>query len=99
MSLGELGVVAERGLDLVVVYLADSSLALIELKQERMGLPRSGVRFDNPDVDHLASAFGGVGVCVDTRDSLQAAVEDAIKRGGLSLIEARIDPSPYATQV
>lgn len=99
MSLGELGVVAERKLDLVVVYLADLSLSLIELKQQRMGLAETGVRFENPDVVQLASAFGGVGVRVDTVDMLQAAVGDAITRGGLSLVEVVIDPSPYAAQV
>ena len=38
MTLGELGVVQERGLDVVVVYLSDRRLSLIQLKQERTGL-------------------------------------------------------------
>ncbi len=99
MTLGELGLAAERGLDLTVVYLADRSLSLIELKQQRMGLPQAGVRFDNPDVVALASAFGGLGVTVDNPDDLEQAVARASAQGGLQLIEARIDPSPYATQV
>ena len=51
MVAGELGTAAEQGLDLVVVYLSDASLSLIELKQERSKLPLSGVRFDNPRVE------------------------------------------------
>lgn len=99
MTLGELALVAERGLDLVVVYLADGSLSLIDEKQQRLGLPTSGVRFDNPRVQPLAESFGGVGVSVDAPEALTAAVQQAVQRGGLTLIEARIDPSPYAQQV
>ncbi len=99
MTLGELGLAAERGLDLTVVYLADRSLSLIEIKQRRMGLRHSGVRFENPDVVALASAFGGTGVSVEEPEHLEQAVAQASARGGLQLIEARIDPAPYATQI
>ena len=35
MSLGELGIVQERNLDLIVVYLCDNKLSLIDIKQQR----------------------------------------------------------------
>jgi acetolactate synthase-1/2/3 large subunit len=98
MTLGELGIVQERGLDLVVVYLADAALSLIQLKQEREGLPDHGVTFDNPKVEALATAFGGVGVSVQGQRAVRDAVAAAHARGGLTLIEARIDPQPYRRQ-
>lgn len=99
MSLGELGVAAERGMDLTVLYLADASHALIALKQRRSDLPPRGMDFRNPDVQALAAAYGGVGVRVEDPASLTAAVREAGEAGGLRLIEAVIDPSPYANQV
>ncbi|MCP4807399.1 MAG: thiamine pyrophosphate-binding protein [Proteobacteria bacterium] len=99
MTLGELALVAERGMDLVVVYLADGSLSLIEKKQQALGLPQTGVRFQNPDVMALAQAFGGQGESVSDLDALTASIEAAVARGGLCLIEAVIDPSPYTRQV
>jgi Thiamine pyrophosphate-requiring enzymes [acetolactate synthase, pyruvate dehydrogenase (cytochrome), glyoxylate carboligase, phosphonopyruvate decarboxylase] len=99
MTVGELGIAQERGLDLVVVYLADAALSLIQLKQERLDLPDQGVTFDNPKVEALAAAFGGVGVSVQGQQAVRAAVADAHARGGLTLIEARIDPAPYRRQM
>ncbi len=99
MTLGELGIAQERGLDLVVVYLADQSLALIEHKQRRLKLRRTGVRFDNPEVCSLAAAFGGTGHRVEDADATTAAVERAVAEGGLHLVEVRIDEEPYARQV
>ncbi len=99
MVAGELGTAAEQGLDLVVVYLSDASLSLIELKQERSKLPLSGVRFDNPRVESLAEAFGGVGIRVQGEEAVEEAAREALEAGGLRLIEAVIDPSAYRSQM
>jgi acetolactate synthase-1/2/3 large subunit len=99
MSLGELGVVQDRGMDLVVVYLADEALSLIQLKQERIGLADRGVRFTNPDVCQLAGAFGGVGRKVRGAGAVQEAVAAAVAAGGLWVIEATIDPRSYRQQM
>ncbi len=98
MALGELGVVQERGLDLVVVYLADRSLSLIALKQERRGLAPAAVGFANPEVGPLAAAFGGVGLSARPPE-LARAVRAAVARGGLTLIEVPIDTSAYRRQI
>jgi thiamine pyrophosphate-dependent acetolactate synthase large subunit-like protein len=99
MCLGELGIVQERQLDLVVVYFSDATLSLIELKQEREGLVNSGVRFCNPDVVSLAKAFGGVGITVQGAENISAAINDALKSGGLWLVEVMITPQPYRKQM
>ena len=99
MALGELGIVQERNMDLVVVYLADQSLSLIELKQERIPLPNHGVRFDNPDVHALGQAFGGQGHSVRGAEAVERTVREAVSTGGLHVIEAIIDPAPYRQQM
>lgn len=99
MCLGELGVAQDQKMDLVVVYLADESLTLIELKQRRIPLAQRGVRFSNPDVVSLASAFGGTGRSVRGEAAVEAAVAEAVAAGGLWVIEAVIDPSSYDAQL
>ncbi len=99
MCLGELGVAQERGLDLIVAYLSDESLALIELKQARGGLPPVGVRFQNPAVEPLARAFGGVGETARGPEAIRAAVSRALTRGGLTLLEIPVRAADYNGQM
>ena len=99
MCAGELGLVVERGLDLVVVVLLDDSLSLIELKQERRRYRSSGVRFANPDLPLLARAFGGEGVVVEGEDAVESAVRQAFAAGGLQVVGVRIDAAAYRQQM
>ena len=100
MTEGELGTAAELGLDLVVVYLADDSLSLIEVKQERdEGRGGLGVRFRSPDPEALAAAYGGRGWRVRGAAAVEAAVRAAVAQGGLHLIEVRINPAEYRAQM
>lgn len=99
MSLGELGLIQERNLDIIIVYLADKSLSLIELKQERDNLPNFGVRFENPDPVSLAHAFGGSGwICKDAKE-LEKLLETKDVLSGFHLIEVGIDPAGYRVQM
>ncbi len=82
-----------------IVYLADRSLSLIEVKQERTERTGGGVRFANPDVVSLAAAFGGTGVTAVGSDEVEEAVSSAVDAGGLQLIEAVIDASHYRQQM
>ena len=95
--MGELGIIQERQLDIIVVYLADRSLSLIELKQERMDNSQYGVSFDNPDPISLAKAFGGTGHITNSTTELEELLPSLPK--GFHLIEARIDPSFYRQQM
>lgn len=99
MSLGELGLIQERNLNIIVVYLADSALSLIELKQERSDTPEPvGVHFENPDVLSLARAFNGHGHQCTTLEQLSHSIEKA-QQGGLHLIEMQIDSRYYRLQM
>ena len=100
MSLGELGVIQERGLHIIVIYLSDSALSLIELKQERSATPKkTGVRFDNPDTLSIAKAFCGTGYICETLEEVEHAVGVAHAQDGLHLIEIQVDPSYYRAQM
>ena len=100
MSLGELGIIPERDLHVIVVYLSDSALSLIELKQERSPTPkRTGVRFENPDTVSLAHSFGGHGFVCRTLQEIEEAVGFAQQRHGLHLIEIEVDPRYYRDQM
>lgn len=99
MTTGELGTAAELGLDLVVVYLADDALSLIAIKQERGEATGGGVHFSNPDPRHLAAAYGGTGCVAQGAEAISAAVRRGVAQGGLHLIEARIDPRAYRSQM
>lgn len=99
MTLGELGVAAEQGLDLVVVVLQDASLSLIELKQERRGGAPDPLRFGNPDWTGIATAFGGHGYEARDPRALRKAVHTGLATGGIHVIAACIDPSSYRSQM
>jgi len=100
MSLGELGIIQERHLHVIVVYLSDSALSLIELKQERSSTPKKvGVRFQNPEVVSLARSFGGHGVLCQTVEDISQAIVHAQKTSGLHLIEIQVEPRYYRTQM
>lgn len=99
MSLGELGVVQDHRLHLIVIYFRDNSLKLIELKQQRAGFPESGMGFCNPDPIALAKAFDGQARITYSSEELEAAVREASQSSGLWLIEANIDPKSYNQQL
>ena len=99
MTLGELGVATDQGLDLVVVVIQDASLGLIELKQHRRGGPVDPLRFRNPSWPQIAEAFGGRGCEARDPSTLCKAVHTGLAVGGLHIIAACIQPSPYRLQM
>jgi acetolactate synthase-1/2/3 large subunit len=99
MSLGEFGIIQERKLNIIIVYLADHSLSLIELKQERDQLPNFGVRFENPNPESLAHAFDGKGwICQDALE-LETLLANEALLTGFHLVEVHIDPAGYRFQM
>jgi acetolactate synthase-1/2/3 large subunit len=99
MTIGELATLRDLGLPLTIVCFADRSLALIELKQRRMGLPNLGVDFPGTDLAHVARAYGGHGERVTSREALARACRSALGRDRFTLIEAVIDKAEYAGQM
>lgn len=96
MGIGELATMRDLGLPVVVVVLQDERLALIDLKQRASKRPEAGVRFGATDFAAVATAFGGHGVTVHDRATLEAEARSAFaRRDRFTLIAARIAPDAY----
>ena len=99
MSLGDLAVMAEHKLPIVVVVLDDQALALIKLKQAKMQMAPRAVDFSGPRFDQLAKGFGLDGVRAETQADFDKAFDAAIKSGRPTVIDAVVDPSEYWEQM
>jgi acetolactate synthase I/II/III large subunit len=99
MSLGELAVVAELDLPIVCVIINDDDLALIDLKQSKMGMTRQGVGFKSPQFAELARGFGIAASRVSTIAAFDTALAEALSTKRPAVIEAICDPSEYWEQM
>lgn len=99
MVLGELAVLRDMGLGLVIVVFVDRSLALIDLKQRALGLEAQGVDFGGTDFAAVAGALGGTGVSVHDRAGLEAALETGLAADGFTVIACDLGARPYAGRI
>ncbi len=95
MTLGELGLLRDQSLPIVIVVLQDESLALIALKQNQSGLAPSGVAMGQTNYARIAEAFGGHGVNVETAHDLREALREAPLRTTFTLIACQIEAKSY----
>ncbi len=95
MVLGEVAILRDLGLPVIVVVLADQSLGLIALKQNQMGLSRGGVDFGSTDFAAIATAMGGHGASIGDRVTLAREAKAAFERKGFTLLVCEIDRSAY----
>ena len=95
MVVGELATARDLRLPLILVVLADESLALIELKQRASNRPNVGVDFPGTDFAAVGRAFGGHGVTVDDTETLARELAMARERDTFSLISCRISRRAY----
>lgn len=99
MSLGELALLAELQAPVVTVVLNDDSLALIDLKQEKLALARQGVTFASPNFAEIAKGFGIGAERVASQSDFERALAAAMGQSRPVLIEALVDPSEYREQM
>ena len=97
MVMGELSLLTELDLPLIIVVMNDSALDLIRAAQHRAGKPAFGTEFTNPDFSKIADAFGLDFYRVADEAACAAAVQAAVAKRGPVLIEALIDPISYPT--
>ena len=97
MVLGELGVLAELQLPVLVVVLNDGAIDLIRSHQRRSGKPVYGTEFTSPNFSQIAAAYGINGSRVTSEDELNAAVAAALSTNQPALIEVMLDPKSYPT--
>ncbi len=95
MVLGELATLRDSGLNVVVVVICDRSLALIELKQRRMGLQSAGVDFGGTAFAEVARAMGGLGLRVDGPGQAGQALAEALAADRFALIEVHVPRRSY----
>jgi len=99
MSLGELALLAELQAPIVTIVLNDDSLALIDLKQEKLALARQGVTFTSPNFAEIAKGFGIAAERVASQSEFERALAAAMSTSRPALIEALVDPAEYREQM
>jgi acetolactate synthase-1/2/3 large subunit len=99
MCLGELLTAARERLRIIVIVFNDSSLSLIEIKQQARRFTGAGVALAPIDWPALAGSLGVEAFVAGTEIELGDAIERAVACTGPSLIDARIDRSTYSETV
>lgn len=97
MVLGELGLLRELELPVLVVVMNDGTLDLIRSGQRRRGLPAFGTEFRNPQYDLMARSFDLDFYRLSDETGAAQALRQAVTRRRPALIEAVIDPHSYPT--
>jgi acetolactate synthase-1/2/3 large subunit len=95
MMAHDLVLIRELQLPIIIVVLADNSLSLIRISQERRGYPPCAVDFCGPRFDTLADAFGIRGEKATTIAEAQLAVERALEHQTSLLLEVPVDLQEY----
>ena len=98
MCIGELATAAREGVKLCVIVFNDSTLSLIQIKQQSRGLARDGIGWPRLDFAAIARGFGLEACSVATAQNYQAALERAFETQGPYLIDVQVDPSGYLAQ-
>ena len=96
MIFADLETCVRHGIHFVTVVYNDSALSLIEVAQKRRGFPDCGVRYGAVDFAAAAAALGAWSQRATTIEQLEAAVKQAQRHDGPSVIDVMIDPAEYA---
>ena len=99
MVMGELGLLVERQLPVLVVVMNDAALDLIRSAQLRADHPAFGTEFHNPDFELIARAYGIAYRRVESQGDCDAAIRAGLSRRAPMLIDVMVDPVGYPTTV
>ena len=99
MVMGELGLLVERQLPVLVVIMNDNALDLIRSAQLRAGRAAFGTEFYNPDFELIARAYGIEYRRVESKGDCDAAIRAGMTRRAPMLIDVMVDPVGYPTTV
>lgn len=97
MVMGELGVLAQWQLPVIVIVLNDSAIDLIRSHQVRAGKPVYGTEFPSPNFAQIAAAYGLAAARVTSDTEYADALTTALSSGRPMLIEVMLDPISYPT--
>ncbi|MCL4798564.1 MAG: thiamine pyrophosphate-binding protein [Burkholderiales bacterium] len=95
MVMGELATARDLALPVIVVVFADTSLALIEMKQRALGLPNAAVDFRGTDYAQVARALGGNGHQCRSRAQLEDALAQGLRSDRFTVVSCEFLRSAY----
>ena len=88
-TLAEIAVACELGLPIVILVWNNEKLHAIEKDMIRRQMEPVAVRPQNPDFVDMARSFGARGTRPETLDELEAAVAEALRADGPTLVDLR----------
>ncbi len=97
MVIGELGLVAQRQIPILIVILNDDAIDLIRSQQVRAGKPVYGTEFRSPNFAQIAAAYGLTGTRVTTSEQLAEEVNAFVTSPAPRVVEVMLDPISYPT--
>jgi len=91
MNSQEIETAMRLNIAIVILIWNDASYGLIEWKQQNQFGRASNVKFTNPDFVQYAQSFGAVGVKIETTDQLMPALQAALQRDTVTIIDCPVD--------
>ena len=99
MCIGELLTAVQCETNITVIVFNNASLSLIDIKQQELQLPSKGTRWPKPDFCKMMEGMGGRGYNVQTIESYEKALADALFHDGPALVDVTIDAGGYSDQL
>ena len=99
MCIGELSTAARLCCPITVVVFNDAALSLIDIKQQALGMPTTGVRTPSADFATIAEGMGCTGFRVKRKGDLEPALEAACATEGPSLVDVPVSTTGYRAQL
>jgi acetolactate synthase-1/2/3 large subunit len=99
MCLAELATAVKLGCKLTVVVFNDAAITMIGLKQRSRKLPPLGMDYSPIDFATVAAGFGCKPFRATTPEELKVSLAAAFASGGVSVVDAVINPASYYAQL
>jgi acetolactate synthase-1/2/3 large subunit len=96
MMAGEMAVARRKKLPVVFIVLADESLELIKIKQDKKGFAPYATALHTETCPTPSHVFGVPVIRADDAGRYRAALVEAFASDGPVIVEAHIDPAEYA---
>ncbi len=99
MCLAELSTAVGLNIPVTIVVLNDAALSLIDIKQQQLQHPVSGVRYSPVDFATAARGLGCQAWSVGAEEPIEDVLSLAFSTSGPSLVDVTTDPSGYRDQL
>lgn len=99
MCLGELKTAAAVDANVTIIVFNDAALSLIDIKRQQRQMPELGLSWTAPDFAAIARGFGFQAWSAVNESEMRQACAAAAGSTGPRLIDARVDPGGYPSQL